>query len=48
MLDGEHNTDEICATFNVGWAQVERWLAVAGGVQDAEAGEYGNVTIIYR
>ncbi|TCD61809.1 Nitrogen permease regulator 2 [Steccherinum ochraceum] len=48
MLDGEHNTDEICARFSVSWSQLERWLANVGGEQYVEGGGYGNVAIIYR
>lgn len=46
LLDGEHNSDEICARLNVDWSQLERWLVIAGGAQDLR--DFGNVTIIYR
>ncbi|KAH8106847.1 NPR2-domain-containing protein [Cristinia sonorae] len=46
LLDGEHNTDELCAKFNVGWPLLEQWLIIAGAA--GEAWDYGNVAIIYR
>lgn len=46
MLDGEHNTDQICTKFNIGWSLLEHWLVMAG--RGTEAGDFGTVTIIYR
>ncbi|KDQ33477.1 hypothetical protein PLEOSDRAFT_1031803 [Pleurotus ostreatus PC15] len=46
LLDGEHHTDELCASFEVGWHTLEEWLRAIGAGQDD--GEYGRVAVIYR
>ncbi|KAI1794580.1 NPR2-domain-containing protein [Ganoderma leucocontextum] len=47
LLDGEHNTDEICTRFEVGWPVLRQWLFAAGGAKEGDE-EYGNISIIYR
>ncbi|KAF4576749.1 Nitrogen permease regulator 2 [Pleurotus pulmonarius] len=46
LLDGEHHTDELCATFDVSWNTLEEWLRAIGAGQGD--GEYGRVAVIYR
>ncbi|KAF6763906.1 nitrogen permease regulator Npr2 [Ephemerocybe angulata] len=47
LLDGDHHTDEIGVTLNVGWPQLEEWLVALGGGQGN--GDFGeHVVIIYR
>lgn len=45
LLDGEHHTDELATTFEVGWPVLEQWLVAVGGGKD---GDFGRVSMIYR
>ncbi|KAH9952129.1 NPR2-domain-containing protein [Amylocystis lapponica] len=46
LLDGEHNTDELCTRFEVGLPMLRKWLVAAGGGKGED--DFGSVSIIYR
>jgi len=60
MLDGSHNSDELCTMFRIGWHELEKYLAMIGGADKGEGYDempeqdtgdvdrLGRVRIIYR
>jgi len=60
MLDGSHNSDELCTMFRIGWHELEKYLAIIGGADQGEGEDeapdqdaadvdrLGRVRIIYR